>query len=175
MLGFWHMPISSYRERIKKLEQRRLLAGRLFDQGETQAAVAKKFGVTRAAACQWHTTWKTDRHRGLRSQGPSGATPKLNETQKRQLKRAILKGPSKAGYATDFWTLERLRALAKKTVRVDLGTTSVWRRVIELGFSVQKPDRRARERDEKAITGWKLNTFPHLKKMGSYPRVSHRF
>ena len=169
------MPISPYRKRIKKLEQRRLLAGRLFDQGKTQAAVSARFGVTRAAACQWYAAWKADRRRGLRSKGPSGATPKLNEAQKRTLRHAILKGPAKAGYATDFWTLERLRALAKKTVRVNLGTTSVWRRVIELGFSVQKPDRRARERDEKAITGWKLNTFPHLKKMGSYPRVSHRF
>lgn len=175
MLCFRHMPTSPYRERIKKREQRRLRAGRLFDAGASQAAVAVRFSVTRAATCQWHAAWATDRRHGLRSRGPSGATPKLDESQKRTLRRAILRGPAKAGYATDFWTLERIRTLAKKTVRVDLGTTSVWRRVIELGFSVQKPERRARERDEQAITTWKLKTFPRLKKMGANPRFSHRF
>lgn len=169
------MPISTYRERIKKREQRRLAAGRLFETGETQATVAKRCGVTRAAAGQWYAAWQTNRRHGLRSKGPSGATPKLNAVQKQQLKRAILRGPARAGYATDFWTLARIRALAKKTVRVDLGTTSVWRRVIELGFSVQKPERRARERDEQAITDWKLKKFPKLKKMGVCPRFSHRF
>jgi transposase len=169
------MPTPSYRERIKKLERRRFLAGHLFAQGKTQAAVAERFGVTRAAVCQWYAAWKTDHRHGLRSTGPSGATPKLNTAQKRKLKHAILKGPARAGYPTDFWTLERIRALAKKTVKIDLGTTSVWRRVIELGFSVQKPERRAWERDERAITTWKLKEFPRLKKMGQDPRFSYRF
>ena len=175
MLCFRHMPTSTYRERIKRMEQRRLKAGCLFDKGESQAAVAKRLGVTRAAACQWSAAWRADRRHGLHSKGPSGAAPKLDDVQKGLLKRAILKGPAKAGYPTDFWTLERIRVLAKKTIRVDLGTTSVWRRVIELGFSVQKPERRARERDEQAIQDWKLTTFPKLKKMGAYPRVSPRF
>ena len=144
------------------MEQRRLKAGCLFDKGESQAAVAKRLGVTRAAACQWSAAWRADRHHGLHSKGPSGAAPKLDDVQKGLLKRAILKGPAKAGYPTDFWTLERIRVLAKKTIRVDLGTTSVWRRVIELGFSVQKPERAGDSRLE-------AHNVSKIKKNGRIP------
>jgi transposase len=157
---------TSYKDRIKDLERRRLKAGDMFEKGKSQAEIATRFGVSRAAACQWHTAWESDKENGLRSKGMSGITPKLTPRQKRVLKKEILKGPIKAGYSTDFWTLERIRALAKKKLKVSLGQTSGWRTVIELGFSVQKPDRRARERNESAIAEWKLKTFPKIKKMG---------
>lgn len=160
-----HMRTLSYRDRIRKLERRRRAAGQMFDKGKTQSDVARHFHVSRAAACQWHAQWKEDKKKGLLSKGRSGATPKLDAQQKQALKRMILSGPAKSGYATDFWTLERIRAVARKKIGVTLGTTSVWRTVIGLGFSVQKPERRARERNEKAIMDWKLNTFPKLKKI----------
>ncbi len=165
------MQTLSYKERVKEKERRRLLAGSMFRKGKTQAEVAQRFHISRAAACQWHTAWKADAKKGLRSKGPSGAVPRLSADQKRLLKRELLRGPAKAGYTTDFWTLERIRALAQKKLKTTLGTTSVWRTVISLGFSVQKPERRARERNEKAIMDWKLTTFPRLKKMGQETRL----
>lgn len=155
----------------KALEQRRLTAGELFQRGVSQAEIARKLKVTTAAVCKWHAEWNANKKNGLLSKGPTGANPILNAKKRQELKKAILSGPAKAGYATDFWTLERIRALAKKKLKIDLGTTSVWRAVIGLGFSVQKPERRARERNEKAITDWKLNTFPKLKKMGQETRL----
>ena len=166
------MQTISYKDRVRGLERRRLKAGRLFALGKTQTYVAPHFNVSSAAACQWHAAWKADTEDGLKSTGPSGILPRLDEKQKRLLKQEILRGPVKAGYATDFWTLERIRVLAKKKLKVELGTTSVWRTVVSLGFSVQKPERRARERDERAIADWKLTTFPQLKKMGQEPRFS---
>lgn len=150
----------------KALEKRRLIAGNLFAKGESQATTAKKLAVTTAAVCKWHAAWNANKKKGLLSKGPTGVDPILDAKKKRILKQAILLGPVKAGYTTDFWTLERIRSLAKKKLKINLGTTSVWRAVIELGFSVQKPERRAQERNEKAITDWKLKTFPRLKKMG---------
>lgn len=155
----------------KALEERRLRAGKLFRRGESQAHIARKLKVTTAAVCTWHAEWNANKRKGLLSKGPTGADPILDAKKKRMLKKAILSGPAKAGYATDFWTLERIRALAKKKLRITLGTTSVWRAVIGLGFSVQKPERRARERNEKSITDWKLKTFPKLKKMGQETRL----
>lgn len=155
----------------KELERRRLRAGDLFERGESQAKIAVKLRVTTAAVCKWYTQWRADKEKGLLSKGPTGANPILDAKKKQLLKKAILSGPAKAGYATDFWTLERIRVLAKKILKVDLGITSVWRAVTGLGFSVQKPERRARERDEGAISDWKLKTFPRLKKMGQETRL----
>lgn len=149
----------------RALERRRMAAGKWFDQGKSQAAVARRFKVTPAAACQWYGMWLSGKD-ALRSKGLPGVAQKLSPTKQRQFKRLILKGAQALGYDTDFWTLERLRVAAKRVLKIELGTTSVWRTVTGLGFSCQRPIPRFRERDEAAIARWKRFTFPRLKKMG---------
>jgi transposase len=161
------MQIASLRRDRKKLERRRLRAGVLFDKGMSQATIAKTCAVTRAAACQWYGEWKKKGQDGLISKGKTGADPKLDTIKRQALKQIILSGPKKAGYVTDFWTLARIKDVTKKKLKIDLGRGSVWRTMITLGFSVQKPIRRAKERNDKAIRDWKLNEFPKLKKMGT--------
>lgn len=149
------------------LEQRRFLAGKLFAKGKAQADVARKLGVTPAAVCKWHAKWEKKGKDGLVSKGLPGRDPKLSEKKKQELKKILLRGPEKAGYDTGFWTLFRIKSVTKKKFRVSLGTGSVWRTVISLGFSCQKPEKRDKERNEKAISDWKLKEFPRLKKMGA--------
>tara|TARA_B110001454_G_C12658519_1_gene408493 strand:+ start:186 stop:665 length:480 start_codon:yes stop_codon:yes gene_type:complete len=149
-----------------ELEKRRLQAGKMFEKGVSQVRISQKFTVSRAAVCQWYTMWKTDKKKGLKSRGLPGFDSKLTEEKKKKLKNIILNGPIKSGYVTDFWTINRVRAVTKKQLNVDLGYTRIWNTVLSLGFSCQKPERRARERNEKAIVDWKQNTFPRLKKMG---------
>lgn len=164
------------KERDRKLlEKRRLSAGTLFKKGVSQAVVAKKYDVSRGAVCQWHTEWKKKGRNGLKSKGAPGFASKLTEKKKKRLKLIILKGPVKSGYQTDFWTVNRIREVARKNLRINLGYTRIWNTVLSLGFTCQKPERRALERDEKAITDWKLKTFPRLKKMGGKAPLSHRF
>jgi transposase len=139
----------------------------MFRQGRTQAEVAKKFGVSRAAACKWYAAWDAEGIRGLDSKGPPGFASALDHKNRRQFKKAILKGPLSHGYGTDLWTLSRLVAVLKKTTKVSFGPVRTWQIVRELGFTPQKPQLRARERDEKAIEDWKTRRLPGLKKMGS--------
>jgi transposase len=47
---------------------------------------------------------------------------------------------------------------------VQFGQTQIWRILGGLGFSVQKPERRAIERDGDAVQTWKRKTWPALKK-----------
>lgn len=150
----------------KVLEDRRIKAGKLFAKGKTQAEVAKKYAVTGAAACKWYAVWRKKGEKGLVSKGKPGKDPQLSDKKKEKLKQILLEGPKKSKYQTDFWTLERIRLVAKKRLHVELGQTSIWRTVIDLGFSCQKPEKRAKERNEKAIGEWKLTEFPKLKKMG---------
>lgn len=151
----------------QEMEKRRLAASQPFTRGTSQAAVARKFGVTTAAVCKWHSAWKKKGQKGLLSKGPCGNQPALSWPQKKKLKKIILQGPVTSGYPTNFWTLARIQAVSQKKLKVRLGAGTVWRTVMALGFSCQKPDRRAKERNEQAITTWKLNEFPRLKKMGA--------
>jgi len=80
----------------KALEGRRLIAGKLFRRGESQAKIAVRLRVTAAAVCKWQAQWKADKEKGLLSKGPTGADPILNTKKKQLLKKAILSGPAKA-------------------------------------------------------------------------------
>lgn len=151
----------------KAREARRRDAGRLFQKGVTQAEVARKFGVSTAAACKWHTAWDAEGMEGLDSKGPPGFASALDGNGKEKFKRAILKGPLAAGYATDLWTLGRLAKVLQKTTKVAFGPVRTWQVVRELGFTPQKPQLKAKERDETAIADWKTRRLPGLKKMGS--------
>ena len=148
-------------------EARRKEAGMMFRQGRSQAEVAKKFGVSTAAACKWHAAWDEKGMSGLDSKGPPGFASALDDKKKQTFKNAILKGPLSHGYETDLWTLARLAAVLQKTAEVQFGPVRTWQVVRELGFTPQKPALKAKERDEEVIEHWKTRRLPSLKKMGS--------
>lgn len=155
----------------KTLECRRLKAGTLFKNGETQAEVARLLGVTPAAANQWHRAWQKCGTDGLKSKGSPGPSATLTPAKAAKIKAAILEGPRAFGYGTDLWTLERIGAVMQRVARLSFSLAWTWHIVATLGFSCQKPQTRNKERDEQAITRWKQRTFPALKKMGSNARI----
>ena len=62
-------------------------------------------------------------------------------------------------------TASSSRSMARRSgFGVKFGQTQIWRILGGLGFSPQKPDRRAIERDDDAVQTWKRNTWPGLKK-----------
>lgn len=148
-------------------ERRRFKAAKLFQQGIHQAEVARRLSVTSAAVHGWYHVWKKSGISGLRSKGHPGFSSQLTETDRTKLKTAILKGAKKFGYNTDLWTLERIGAVMKRVTGKSFGHTWTWQIILSLGFTNQKPERRSKERDEKAIRAWKERTFPRLKKMGA--------
>lgn len=154
----------SHRDR-KTFEQRRLKAGKFFKKGLSQAEVAKKLKVSRESARQWYNTWKKKGAKGLKSKGRPGPKSKLTEKKLEKIEQALLKGPQSLGYATDIWTLKRIAQVIKKVAKLNYKTTHVWRILtFSLGWSNQKPETRAKERNEKAIRAWKRRTWPSVKK-----------
>lgn len=154
----------SQRDR-KALEQRRLKAGQLFKKGLSQADVAKKLNVSRESTRQWYNIWKKKGVKGLKSKGKPGPKSKLTAKKLEKIEQALLKGPRAFGYSTDIWTLKRIAQVVKKVAKLNYKTTHIWRILtLSLGWSSQKPETRAIERDEKAIRAWKQRTWPSIKK-----------
>ncbi len=155
-------------------EKVRLKAGKLFEKSVSQAEVARKLKVTHPAVSYWHKAWKKRGEKGLQSKGHSGFVSKLTEKKREAFKEAILKGPDAYGYSTNLWTLPRLSAVMKKVTKVKFSEVWTWHIVRDLGFTPQKPQVRAKQRDEKAIREWKWKTLPKLKKMGLKTRIPSR-
>lgn len=148
-------------------ERVRFKAANLFKKNMPQAEIARRLKVTPAAVNYWHIAWKKGGIKGLKSKGQPGFPSKLTPEKRIVFKEAILKGPLEYGFETNFWTLSRLSVVMKKTTGVRFGHDHTWRIVRELGFTCQKPQVRAAQRDEAAIKAWKEKRLPILKKMGS--------
>jgi transposase len=146
------------------LEARRLQAARLFARGETQGAVARALGVTTAAVNHWHQTWRAKGPRGLKAAGRAGRKPKLDPKQLAKVERALRAGPGAQGFSTDLWTLPRVAAVIQRLTGVRHHPSHVGRLLQQLNWSLQRPGRRARERDEPAIERWKTRRWAQLKK-----------
>lgn len=150
----------------KGKEKRRLKAAKMFEKGLTQAEVSRKLKVTPTAVCQWWQAWGSKGSNALKSKGHPGFESRLTDKKKKAFKKAILKGPEAFGYQTGLWTLSRLRAVMKKTNRLDFSEVWIWKIMRNMGFTPQKPQVKAKQRDEKKIREWKEKTLPDLKKMG---------
>lgn len=81
-----------------------------------------------------------------------------------ELRELLLAGPIASGYGTDLWTLKRVRQLIEKRFGIRYGDANVWRTLGAMGFSSQKPEKRAIERNEDAVAHWKKRTWPALTK-----------
>lgn len=148
-------------------EKRRLKAAKLFKKGISQAEIARRFGVSTAATAHWYAAYRRAGEAGLRSKGHTGFASRLTPKKRLLFKKAILKGPLAHGYETNLWTLPRLSAVMKKVAKVKFSEVWTWNIVRGLGFTPQKPQIKAIQRDEAAIAGWCEKTLPGLKKMGA--------
>ena len=147
-----------------QLEKRRKQAGKLFAKDHSAPDVARRLGVARQVAYRWKEAWDQGGSAALASKGPAGPKPKLTVKQTQKVVTALLAGPAAQGYRTALWTLPRVAALIEKLTGVDYHPGHVWRLLGASGFSCQRPERRAVERNEKAIRRWKRVDLPALKK-----------
>lgn len=149
----------------EELEVRRVKAAKLFSRGVTQYVVAKRFSVSTAAVNYWHKAWEKKGKKALfkKDVGPKG---KLTKEKIAKVERALLKGPEAFGYNSQLWTLPRITEIVRKVTQAAYRDRSIWHVLLRMGWSCQKPTRKAKERDEKAIARWKKVEWPSIKKRG---------
>jgi transposase len=147
-----------------ELEQRRMRAIALLDQGYRPSQVARMVGVTPGAISQWTKRYERDGPSALKAKPHPGPAPRLTANQCQQLGRLLLRGPAWHGYPTDLWTLSRVSEVIRKRFGVQYDLSAVWRVLRRIDWSCQKPERRARERDDEAIARWRSQRWPRIKK-----------
>lgn len=158
----------------EELERRRVEAMALLDQGWSQAEIARQFGVTQGAVSHWKKAYRRDGPEGLKASRHPGPQPKLTDKQCGRLAKMLLQGARAHGYPTELWTLKRVAALIQKHFGVTYDPSGVWHVLRRMSWSCQKPERRARERDEAAIERWRKKDWPRIKKSPK-KRPNHRF
>jgi transposase len=145
-------------------EGRRLRAIELKERGWKQSEIAEALGVTEGAVSQWMKRAKEEGVEGLKTKPPPGAPPRLSEQQRARLPELLERGAEVHGFRGEVWTCERVAKVIRGEFGVSYHPAHVSRLVRAEGLSLQKPQRRANQRDEEAIEDWKEKRWPSLKK-----------
>ncbi len=143
-------------------EWRRYRAWALHQEGWTGAAIAAALDVTPGAVSQWLKKAREGGAAALQVRIPPGPTPKLTAAQKAELPRLLEQGAEAYGFLGEVWTTKRVARLIQEVFGVQYHPAHVSRLLRAIGWSVQKPLRRATQRDEAAITAWTTERWPAL-------------
>jgi transposase len=135
-------------------------AGQLFAAGHSQAEVARQLGVARQNVSRWHDRWRHGGLEALRSAGPTGPDPRLSPAQLTAIDQALRQGACAHGFDTDHWTLARITIVIEQATGVGYHPGHTWKLLRRMGWRLQRPARRAVERDEQAIARWVAGDWP---------------
>jgi len=147
-----------------KLEERRIHAIALLKKKKSPVEVARQVGVEYRSVRRWYVAYQKNGEDALKARSASGRPPKLASKDKIKLEKVLLAGAKHAGYPTDLWTCPRITEVIYRTFKVRYHSAHVSKILHAMRWSPQKPERRAKERDEKAIAGWVRYKWPRIKK-----------
>lgn len=143
---------------------RRQIGGKLLQAGKGVREVSRLVGATPASVSRWKKDLEQGGLEALRAKPHPGRRPRLTAVQKQELERILLQGARASGFSTDLWTLRRVAHVIARAFGVTYHPGHVWHLLTGMGWSAQKPERRARERDEEAIAAWREEGWVKIKK-----------
>jgi transposase len=124
--------------------------------------VARRIGCAASSVMRWRDAWKKGGRQALKVRFSPGRPPKLGVRQRQELVQLLLRGALAYGFRTELWTTKRIAAVIYREFEVRYHPDHVGRLMHQLRWSHQKPERRARERDEKKIRRWKKEVWPRV-------------
>lgn len=146
----------------EQLAARRAQGLALLAAGKSTAQVAERLGVTDRTVRRWRQEAKQPKRRAKR---PPGRPSRLSAAQLRRLERELKRGAYAHGYAEDYWTLDRVAQVIWQAFGVRYHPSSVWHILRRLGWSSQRPQRAALQRDDQAVAHWQRYVWPQIKKV----------
>jgi transposase len=144
-----------------ELKRRRERAVRAVAAGEARKTVAKVLGVHSKTVSRWVRAARQPG--GLDAKPQPGPTPGLSDADLRKLEGLLAKGAKAHGWHNELWTAARVARLIEREFDLDYHPEHV-RKILKqrLGWTSQKPRRRARERNDKEVARWVGDEFPRI-------------
>lgn len=145
-------------------ETKRRKAIELIKQGLTQAEAAKQVRVILRTVQRWWKLYRDFGDDGLKSTKATGRPKRLNKKQLERLGKILIKGAVKSGFPNELWTSKRVLQVIKTEFNTDYHSNHLPRLLRSLGFSPQRPQREAAEKDQEQINKWIRYQWTRIKK-----------
>ncbi len=142
-----------------------MIAANMFEEGLETAVIVVSLKVDDQTVRRWRRTFQAKGRDGLRLRKHAGRPPRLTAQQKEQLATLLLKTPQECGFVGRYlWTQQLIADLIAREFGIAYHHDHIGVILKRLGFTHQKPARRARERDEAKIEVWRRQVWPDLLK-----------
>jgi transposase len=154
----------------EKLEARRLIAAEMFADGVRPAEVGRRLHVSRQTASVWHAAYIQSGEAGLKAVRHPGPARRLTQEQAEKLQELLLLGAKEHGFGTNVWTRQRVAEVIRREFGIEYHTDHISRVLAWLGWTCQKPEKQARERNDEAVEAWKKKDWVRIKKKPLAPK-----
>lgn len=136
--------------------ERRKRAWALYQAGWLQKDIAEAMGVTNGAVSQWVKRGKEGGEATLQERPKSGAPLRLSQVDREKLPELLERGAESFGFRGELWTCSRVAQVIQREFGVQYHPAHVSRILKALGWTPQKPIRRAKHaRKQKSNVGRK--------------------
>ena len=146
------------------LEERRRSVATFLKQELSLHEIARRIGCHASSVLRWRNALQSGGQEALKAKPAPGRPPRLTSKQKKRLVRLLIQGAMAHGYRTELWTTQRIADLIERRLRVRYHRNHVGKLLHQIGWSHQKPERRAVERNEAVIIEWKRSVWSRVKK-----------
>lgn len=147
-----------------ELENRRRLAVQAYQAGRSAADVAAIFEVHAETVRKWSRCQRKHGAAGLSRRPATGRHRKLTPEQEAEVLTWFSRSALEFGFTTDLWTAPRVCELIRKKWKIRFHARYLNQWLAQRGITPQKPERRARERDEVRIAHWRTHEWPGIQK-----------
>jgi transposase len=148
----------------QSLEERRKRVVTYLKQKLSLHEIARRMDCHASSVLRWRDALQNGGKDALKAKPASGRPSRLTSIQKKRLVRILTKGAMAHGYRTELWTTQRIADQVERQLGVKYHRNHVGKLLHQIGWSHQKPDRRAIERNETTIAEWKRSVWPRVKK-----------
>jgi len=145
----------------EELEKRRRRAVQLVDAGERPGVVARILGVTPSSLSRWRRLARCPD--GLAAKPALGPKPRWSDEQLPALEALLKQGAVAHDWTNHLWTTKRVAVLIRRHFGIDYHPEHV-RKVLKrrLGWTSQKPQKHARECNDKEVERWIADDWPRI-------------
>lgn len=149
----------------KSKQALRIRAVQRVEQGESPEIVAEVFGINRRTIYRWLERYHHGGVEGLHTRPKSGRPSKFSADDLQWLARLLrFENPQQYRFPYALWTREIIRVLLRRERNVRVSDVTVGRILGRLGFSPQRPLRRAWQQSPELVDAWKAKVYPEIRK-----------
>jgi transposase len=144
----------------EELHRRRVQAVERLRAGESPSVIARVLGVDPGSVHRWRRLAEAGK---LAPAPPPAREPALSDARLRRLEAMLRQGAKHHGWQTDLWTAARVAVLIERRFKVKHHPEHA-RKILKkrMGWTSQKPRRKALERDGREAERWRADELPRI-------------